>query len=287
MMPRATSLRIDSAGVRFGTVLATRDVGRFRLRASRYAALLEVPRHDHLEPYFSFVVRGVLHERGPRCETCYEAGSLHFHPGAEPHSARVGPVGLSCLSLTPSGSIAQSLDARPPARALAGSPVLAGLAGRCLREFGRSDTASDLALEAHCLELTSVALRRAAPPSASPPRWLEETRDYLHAHVDRRVGLAELAPIAGVHPAHLARLFRTHFGCAPASYLRRIRIERARHALATTSVPIAEIALEAGFVSQAHFTRTFHRLVGLPPAAYRRCVLRDRRRSKTSSALVS
>ena len=287
-MPRATSLRIDSAGARFGTVLATRDVGRFRLRESRYAADLEVPRHDHLEPYFSVVIHGVLHEHDPRHGMCYEPGSLHFHPGGDPHSARMGPGGLVCLSLTPGGSAARALDARPPGRMVTESPALATLAGRCRREFDRSDTASDLALEAHCLELVAVALRRTAcRRPTSPPRWLAETRDYLHANLDRRVALAELARIAEVHPAHLTRVFRTHLGCAPAGYLRRLRIERARHALASTPAPIAEIALAAGFASQAHFTRTFHHLVGFPPAAYRRSMSRNGGRSKRSRPLAS
>jgi AraC family transcriptional regulator len=269
------SLRIDSAGVRFGTVLATRDVGPFRLRESRYAADLDAPRHDHAEPYFSLVVHGLLRERDPRRETCYEAGSLHFHPGADPHSARVGPTGLVCLSVTPSGAIARLLDARLPARAPSGSPTLATLAGRCLRELDRADTASDLALEAHCLELVAVSLRRVSPGRRGPPpRWLDEARDYLHAHVDRRVSLPELAGAVGVHSAHLARVFRAYLGLAPASYLRRLRIERARRALATTRAPVAEIALEAGFASQAHFTRVFHRLIGLSPARYRRRVSR-------------
>jgi AraC family transcriptional regulator len=188
----------------------------------------------------------------------------------------VGPTGLVCLSLTPSGSIARILDARLPPRAPSESPALAALAGRCLRELGRRDTASDLALEAHCLELVAISLRRASPARrGSPPRWLDEARDYLHTHIGLRVSLVELARTVGVHPAHLARVFRAHLGLAPASYLRRLRIERARLELAATRTPIAEIALEAGFASQAHFTRTFHRLVGLPPAAYRRSVRRD------------
>jgi AraC family transcriptional regulator len=285
-MARPPSLRLESAGESFGTVLATRDVGGFRLRESRYAAGLALPRHEHVEPYFSLVVRGQLRERDPRREASYDAGSLHFHPGADPHSGCVGASELVCLSLTPSGSVARLLDARLPTSMPFDSPGLALLARRCLGEFDRSDTASDLALEAHCLELVAVSLRRAAPARSAPPRWLLEVRDVLHGSLDRRVGLAELARVAGVHPAHLARVFRSHLGCAPGSYLRRLRIERARRALVTTPAPIAEIAFDAGFASQAHFTRAFHRLVGFPPAAYRRRFSGDPR-SKTASPLVS
>ena len=54
------------------------------------------------------------------------------------------------------------------------------------------------------------------------------------------------------------------------SYLRRLRVEHARLGLIESDLPIAELALAAGFSSQAHFTRVFRRLVGTTPAAYRR-----------------
>lgn len=263
-------MRIESAGISFGTVLATREVGRFLLRESCYRPNLKVPRHDHGGPYFSLVVRGRIRERDPRGGATYEGGTLHFHPGADPHSGEAGSTEPRCLSIVPRGRLALRLDAHLRPRTVAESRVLAALARRCHGEFGTSDAASDLALEALCLELTSVSLRVAVPSHAAPPAWLAEARDYLHAHLDRRIAMAELAGVAGVHSAHLARVFRRHLGCSPGAYLRGVRIERARLALVSSRAPLAWIALEAGFSSQAHFTRVFHRLVGVSPAAYRR-----------------
>jgi AraC family transcriptional regulator len=37
-----------------------------------------------------------------------------------------------------------------------------------------------------------------------------------------------------------------------------------------TDVPLAEIALAAGFADQSHFTKTFRRSRGLTPGEYRR-----------------
>jgi AraC family transcriptional regulator len=90
--------------------------------------------------------------------------------------------------------------------------------------------------------------------------------------------------VAQVHPAHLARVFRRHFGSSPGGYVRRLRIERAQVALATTDEPIAAIALSAGFASQAHFTHAFHRMVGIPPGTYRRQLRGDPERAKSASA---
>ena len=42
-----SSMRIESAGERFGKVLATRRVGRFLLRRSTYRPHLMTPSHEH------------------------------------------------------------------------------------------------------------------------------------------------------------------------------------------------------------------------------------------------
>jgi AraC family transcriptional regulator len=81
----------------------------------------------------------------------------------------------------------------------------------------------------------------------------------------------DLALEAGVHPVHLARVFRARHGISPGEYLRRRRLDWAAHRLAESAVPIADIALEAGFADQSHLTRSFHRWMGLTPLQYRRC----------------
>ena len=123
-------MRIDSAGVRFGVVLMTRDVGCFRLRESRYAGGLVTPTHDHAEPYFSYMVRGAIDERASRRGEVYERGSLHFHPSGDPHVAAMGAEGATAMSLTPRGRLALRLDARP-GMARRESPPVAALARRC------------------------------------------------------------------------------------------------------------------------------------------------------------
>ena len=263
-------MRIDSAGIRFGTVLQTRDAGRFRLRESRYPSHLVTPVHDHADPYFSYLLRGSMGERSRRSEVHYRGSSLHAHPSADPHHVWVGPEGATILSITPQGRIALRLDAAWQA-GTQDAARLAALARRCHQEFRATDAASDLALEALCLELVAAWLRsREVAGDHAPPRWLREARDVLHAHLDQPIAMTELAALTGVHPSHLARSFRRHLGCSPGAYLRRLRLERAREALADSRESILAIGLEAGFSSQAHFTRAFQRMTGLPPGAYRK-----------------
>lgn len=263
-------LRIESAGERFGRVLATRRTGRFLLRRSTYRPDLKTPAHQHDAPYLSFLVHGSLREHGSRGECDFEAGSLHFHPSGDPHAVTVGPRGMTALSFGPSGRVALRLEAAHPRLSDLQDPGLIALARRCDREIAATDSASDLSLEGLCLELIASCIRRRSRDTSRAPGWLATARDYLHAHLDDRVTLADLSMVAGVHEAHLTRTFRRHLGESPGGYQRRLRVERARLALEASGDSLVEIALAAGFSSQSHFTRVFHRHFGVSPGLYRR-----------------
>jgi carbonic anhydrase len=55
--------------------------------------------------------------------------------------------------------------------------------------------------------------------AATPPRWLAVARELLDDHCGEAVRVAERARAAGVHPVHLARVFRRYLGCTPGDYL--------------------------------------------------------------------
>lgn len=82
-------------------------------------------------------------------------------------------------------------------------------------------------------------------------------------------GLLEVAHVVGVHPMHLAKLFRRRYGCSMGEFVRRRRIAWACDQLAEESMTISAIAAQAGFADHAHFTRTVRRLTGCTPQWYR------------------
>jgi AraC family transcriptional regulator len=82
------------------------------------------------------------------------------------------------------------------------------------------------------------------------------------------VRIATLADDIGVHPVHLARVFRAHYGMSIGTYLRGLRLDWAACQL-PTNTPLSEIAAGAGFVDQSHFTRAFRIHTGLTPGQYR------------------
>ena len=99
---------------------------------------------------------------------------------------------------------------------------------------------------------------------------LRRVLDYIAAKIGDDITLVNLAGIAGYSPFHFARKFTLAMGISPHRYISRIRLENAMAELAAGKLPLAEIALNAQFSSQASFTRAFHRATGMTPQEYRR-----------------
>ena len=102
------------------------------------------------------------------------------------------------------------------------------------------------------------------------PVRLQRVLDYIEENISEATSLESLAAIAGYSAFHFARQFTLAMGVSPGRYISRRRLENAMGELAAGKVPLAEIALNAQFSSQASFTRAFHRTTGLTPKEYQR-----------------
>jgi AraC-like DNA-binding protein len=81
--------------------------------------------------------------------------------------------------------------------------------------------------------------------------------------------LGDLARVAGVSRAHLARVFRAHLGATPVDALRSLRLERAAQLLARTNLSVGGIAEQCAFGHAFHFSRRFRQAYGFSPRAFR------------------
>jgi AraC family transcriptional regulator of adaptative response / DNA-3-methyladenine glycosylase II len=79
-----------------------------------------------------------------------------------------------------------------------------------------------------------------------------------------------LAGRLGVGERHLRRLFLKHLGAAPISVAQTRRVHIAKQLIHETQLPMAEIALAAGFGSVRRFNETMLALFGRPPTELRR-----------------
>ncbi|MEZ4730844.1 MAG: AraC family transcriptional regulator [Caldilineaceae bacterium] len=96
---------------------------------------------------------------------------------------------------------------------------------------------------------------------------LQQVVDYLAANSAASITLPALAAQVHLSPYHLLRLFKATFGLPPHAYLTQLRVQQAKRLL-LTGLPIADVALQVGFVDQSHLTRHFKRIVGVPPGQF-------------------
>jgi AraC family transcriptional regulator len=98
---------------------------------------------------------------------------------------------------------------------------------------------------------------------------LQQVIDYIHAHLNRNLSLAELASVVNLSPAYFASLFKQAMGTSPHRYAIQQRVERAKVMLTKTDLAIADIASRVGFSSQSHLTEHFKRMTGITPKQIR------------------
>ena len=248
-----------------GVELGSSRLGGVRYRTSAYPSDFATAAHAHEEPYFCLVVGGSSRQRSGNQERFREHGSAYFYPSGEVQSERFGERGSRLFSIELGAEARAQLC--ESTRLPESSAELTGLSALALRRLYLEWRAED----SLCIEdLTQLLVGSLVREGCDAVRWAPTVRDYLHVHFRERLTLARIAREAGVHPVHLSRAFPKRFGVTLGAYLRGLRLDHAARQLAATDRPIAEIALDAGFASQAHLTRELKRQLGTTPASYRR-----------------
>ncbi|NLZ48380.1 MAG: helix-turn-helix transcriptional regulator [Clostridiales bacterium] len=92
---------------------------------------------------------------------------------------------------------------------------------------------------------------------------------YLHIHIESHVSLEQLSKDMGISISYASKCFKNKMGMTIMQYCKKIKIERAKSLLLSTTKSILDIALLLGFYDQSHFTRTFKALTGITPTQYR------------------
>jgi AraC family transcriptional regulator len=101
-------------------------------------------------------------------------------------------------------------------------------------------------------------------------RAVERAIRVIHEHYGEQIGVVDLARAANYSRFHFTRLFSQVTGLTPRRFLVAVRLEKAKHLLTSTSLPVTDICHLVGYTSVGTFGSLFACSVGLPPTAYRR-----------------
>ena len=105
------------------------------------------------------------------------------------------------------------------------------------------------------------------------PWQAKQACERLDADLGGTLSLQQIAAEFGLSVSHFSRAFRASTGLPPHQWLLRQRVKAAQQLMTLRDLPLAEIAISAGFANQSHMTKVFSALVGVSPATWRREVL--------------
>jgi AraC family transcriptional regulator len=245
-----------------------------RLRINDYAPEDAISHHAHEKPSFSLVLRGHIEERIRGRHLEHGSGDFLFCPAHEPHAQQFGRMGAQEILIIPQPETLNHLSERgidlSQAPFMPRHPVMQSLGRRLQHELHASDPFTGLTTDALMLEMLALFgrnFKKERTEHISP--WIRTAREYLDDAPQHTWSLAELAALVGKHSVHLARSFRTAFGCTVGDYLRLRRAEQAATLLQKTRKPMTEIASQCGYGDAAEFSRSFKKAFGLTPSAFR------------------
>ena len=115
-------------------------------------------------------------------------------------------------------------------------------------------------------ELFRYVLRLLEKPEASP------SIAYIRENFHRPLTIKELADMEHYHDSYYYEWFYKQTGMTPMSYIRQLRLERAKLLLAETGYSLLQIALQVGYANQATLSRLFMQYEGILPRNYRKSI---------------
>jgi AraC-like DNA-binding protein len=109
-------------------------------------------------------------------------------------------------------------------------------------------------------------------PAANPLRGhpaVQETLERIERGLAEPLRVADLATAVNLSHNHLTRLFHAATGMTVIAYIQSRRLQRARHLLLHSTLPIKAIAAEVGIHDLHHFNKIIRATLGAAPRKVR------------------
>ncbi|MCR4470457.1 AraC family transcriptional regulator [Burkholderia sp. SCN-KJ] len=146
-----------------------------------------------------------------------------------------------------------------------------------LAECARPGLGSRALVEALLKQCLVMVLRRQIDSGDAELPWtagvadqqLARALEVIFERPASPLSVQRLADIAGMSRSAFAARFERAFGQPPMAMLKVVRLRKAGELLATTTMPVSEVARSVGFSSRSNFSQAFHKLHGVDPTAFR------------------
>ncbi|MDR0554261.1 MAG: AraC family transcriptional regulator [Treponema sp.] len=124
-----------------------------------------------------------------------------------------------------------------------------------------------LVAAARAIELELSPVKAAASPAED--YRMARIEEYVRGHIREALSPKDLAGYMNLSEKQVSRIVFAHKGFPAKKFITRIKLEKAKELLASTDMPIKEIAAGLGFSNEYYFSAVFKLHVGAPPGMFR------------------
>jgi len=168
----------------------------------------------------------------------------------------------------------------PPSLRVSKDDGIQDLLETLVAEFQNPAAFQSLALNGLLTQALAKILRKAGADKVrgkgvvvrGPGDRIGSVLQFVAQHYAEELTLDDLAKVVHLHPTYFSNTFRKATGVAPMAFLQQFRVERAKGLLATTDLPVMEVAQRVGFADPYHFSRVFKKFAGSAPSVFQESV---------------
>ncbi|TKB57504.1 helix-turn-helix transcriptional regulator [Ferrimonas aestuarii] len=100
---------------------------------------------------------------------------------------------------------------------------------------------------------------------------VRRSRALMLQEYGSQLQLTDLAKSAFMSKFHYVRMFQRIYGVTPRTYLRDLRMRKAK-ALLTKGMPVTDVCFEVGYQSVTTFSSIFKKCIGQTPTSFRQII---------------
>ena len=129
---------------------------------------------------------------------------------------------------------------------------------------------TEISLAVYRILMTILSDARACRFPDDEKQIVSDSVEYILRHLSEKLSVEGIAAQYGYSAGYFSRLFRRSTGFSPYQFILNSRIDHSRRLLATTALPVQEIADRSGFAGLANFSCAFRRATGVSPSDFRK-----------------
>ena len=143
-----------------------------------------------------------------------------------------------------------------------------------IAEAGSDNPFKGIKQKAHMFELLYLVfnyknINRENYSKGNALKLVTEANAFMQNNCDRALSTAEIATAVGYSTNYFVELYKSISYISPIKYHEKLRMEKAKNLLLSTSLSVSEISEMLGFNNLYAFSRSFKRMFGLSPSEFK------------------